>query len=653
MKLYSLSGHPSLPCYILKFKFTTIMLDCALDMSSAMHFLPLTLVHSPRLAKLHNWSSKDGNKAVEKELKECAGRLFVDSAPEFLVPEKDLLDLSTVDAILISNYHCMLALPYITERSGFSGPVFATEPTLQIGRQLMEELVTLIERVPKPRASSKWKNKDVLRSLPSPLKDAQDIWSWRQCYSLQEVNSALSKVRLVGFSQKNELFGAVYVTPLSSGYCLGSCNWLIQSEYERVAYMASSSLFTTHPQPMDQAPLRGCDVLLLTGLTQFPTANPDSMLGEFCSNLAVTVRGGGSVLVPCYPSGVIYDLLECLAQYLDSAGLSGTPLYFLSPVASSSLEFSQIFSEWLCRSKQSKAYLPEPPFIHAELLHSNRLKHFASIHGDFSTEFRQPCVVFAGHPSLRCGDAVHFMELWGRSSLNTVIFTEPGFNHLDALAPFQPLAMKAVHCPIDTGLNFPQVSKLLKDIQPVHVICPEQYTAPPAAHPHRSDLQLERQPPPCTMRRAEALALPVRRRYERVELSPEVAESLIPSEVKPGISVATVMASLSTRDNKHVLQPLPKTPASSAKKRKRGEVLARMPQPLLWGSVSIDRLLQSLEKQGVKDVKVESVGDGHILHLQAEDSIIQLSADSTHIICTDEGLRARLRDVLVHLLNRL
>ena len=37
--------------------------------------------------------------------------------------------------------------------------------------------------------------------------------------------------------------------------------------------------------------------------------------------------------------------------------------------------------------------------------------------------FKTPCVVFTGHPSLRYGDVVHFMELWGKSSGNTVIFT--------------------------------------------------------------------------------------------------------------------------------------------------------------------------------------------------------------------------------------
>ena len=45
----------------------------------------------------------------------------------------DLVDLSSLDAILISSYSCMLALPYITEYTGFKGTVYMTEPSLHIG----------------------------------------------------------------------------------------------------------------------------------------------------------------------------------------------------------------------------------------------------------------------------------------------------------------------------------------------------------------------------------------------------------------------------------------------------------------------------------------------------------------------------------------
>ncbi|XP_069924318.1 integrator complex subunit 9 isoform X3 [Oryctolagus cuniculus] len=628
MKLYCLSGHPTLPCNVLKFKSTTIMLDCGLDMTSTLNFLPLPLVQSPRLSNLPCWSLKDGNAFLDKELKECSGHVFVDSVPEFCLPETELIDLSTVDVILISNYHCMMALPYITEHTGFTGTVYATEPTVQIGRL-----------------------------LPSPLKDAVEVSTWRRCYTMQEVNSALSKIQLVGYSQKIELFGAVQVTPLSSGYALGSSNWIIQSHYEKVSYVSGSSLLTTHPQPMDQTSLKNSDVLVLTGLTQIPTANPDGMVGEFCSNLALTVRNGGNVLVPCYPSGVIYDLLECLYQYIDSAGLSSVPFYFISPVANSSLEFSQIFAEWLCHNKQSKVYLPEPPFPHAELIQTNKLKHYPSIHGDFSNDFRQPCVVFTGHPSLRFGDVVHFMELWGKSSLNTVIFTEPDFSYLEALAPYQPLAMKCIYCPIDTRLNFIQVSKLLKEVQPLHVVCPEQYTQPPPAQSHRMDLMIDCQPPAMSYRRAEVLALPFKRRYEKIEIMPELADSLVPMEIKPGISLATVSAVLHTKDNKHVLQPPPR-PAQPTSGKKRKRVTEDVPdckalKPLLSGSIPVEQFVQTLEKHGFSDIKVEDTAKGHIVLLQEAETLIQIEEDSTHIICdNDEMLRVRLRDLVLKFLQK-
>jgi hypothetical protein len=62
--------------------------------------------------------------------------VFVDSAPEFFPPQPKIIDFSEVDVILISNYLCMLALPFITEGTGFAGVVYATEPTLQIGRSV-------------------------------------------------------------------------------------------------------------------------------------------------------------------------------------------------------------------------------------------------------------------------------------------------------------------------------------------------------------------------------------------------------------------------------------------------------------------------------------------------------------------------------------
>lgn len=177
---------------------------------------------------------------------------------------------------------------------------------------------------------------DCDRMLPGCLKDAVDVWTWKRCYSMQEVNSALSRVQLVGYSQKvvrgfsdkgcctqptqsdlrQRLFFFSFPGVVWSGAGLTFKLRLLAGQLELDHPVSSREgfirfrLFSAHHaptggsaqrrwsesrraerqtcrvfQPMDQSSLKNSDVLILTGLTQMPTANPDGMLGEFCSNL--------------------------------------------------------------------------------------------------------------------------------------------------------------------------------------------------------------------------------------------------------------------------------------------------------------------------------------------------------------------------------
>lgn len=51
--------------------------------------------------------------------------------------------------------------------------------------------------------------------------------------------------------------------------------------------------------------------------------------------------------------------------------------------------------------------------------------------------------------------------------------------------------MKAVHCAIDTSLNFTQANKLIRELKPSTLILPECYTQPPVTHPNRTELVIE------------------------------------------------------------------------------------------------------------------------------------------------------------------
>ncbi|KAG0095318.1 hypothetical protein BGZ93_006050 [Podila epicladia] len=60
----------------------------------------------------------------------------------FKLPDFSGIDLKSVDVVLISNFNHMLSLPYLTEFTDFQGRIFATEPTIEFGRQHMIEFVS-------------------------------------------------------------------------------------------------------------------------------------------------------------------------------------------------------------------------------------------------------------------------------------------------------------------------------------------------------------------------------------------------------------------------------------------------------------------------------------------------------------------------------
>ncbi|XP_045599022.1 integrator complex subunit 9 isoform X1 [Procambarus clarkii] len=641
MKLYCLSGHPNKPCNVVTFKSCTLMLDCGMDMSSVSHFLPLPLVASQRLGVLSTWVPRDADSQLEGELRECMNRIFVDSPPEFVPPTSGLVDFSEVDAILVSNYHSMLALPFITNGTGFKGVVIMTEPTMQIGRLFMEELVEYIERTPKARHASRWKH--YLRSLPAPLGEAKAPNTWHPAYSMKSINSALTHVQILAYNENIDICGALKVTAVSSGFCLGSCNWLICSDHEKIAYLSGSSTLTTHPRPIDQNSLKNADVLIMTALNHTPMFNPDSMLGEFCVAVAQTVRNGGNALVPCYPSGVVYDLFECLSNHLDNIGLSLIPMYFVSPKAENSLAYSNIFSEWLSSSKQGKVYSLDDPFPHAYLTRHGRLKPFKCLHAEgFSSEYRQPCIVFCGHPSLRFGDAVHFIDMWGNNSQNAILFTEPEFDFVEALAPYQPLVMRPVYCPIDTSLDFTQARKLINELKPGKIVVPDVYLHPPSNAPHRTDLMLNLDETPLTYSECQVLSLGIHRRLETMSLSADLALSLNPSTIRPGLNTATITAALHIQDNKYVLKPLEDSDEEGSNK---------LPRCYPYGNLNVDDLVQRLAQAGLTDARVEELTGVYIITLANADVIIKISDASTHIISSNGQLREKLRDILLECLG--
>lgn len=147
------------------------------------------------------------------------------------VPHESSIDISEIDVILISNSSSILALPFFTEHPDFNGNVYATgwlssqhvfskcwykdfvvfviEPTVNIGKFFMEELVEFVQNVPKPRASlsKEADGENIYKMLESslnfPIKLGKNSFNrnLREIYSKKSISDALLKIQVVGFNE--------------------------------------------------------------------------------------------------------------------------------------------------------------------------------------------------------------------------------------------------------------------------------------------------------------------------------------------------------------------------------------------------------------------------------------------------------------------
>lgn len=700
-KFHNLAGSPGKSCNLISFRDVQIMIDCTLDFMSTLGFMPISLIHNQKLSSLPNWCPsrdklKNANlnhkesRLINYEVKEChSGLHCINSSPELATFNLDSFDASSIDVVLISNYLNMFGLPYLTERTQFTGIVYVTEPTYHFGRILMEEVIKLIERTPSPKRAHLWKRVYEYVNLPIPRNHVMnhDPNSWLPIYSIDELMSCLSKLKVVNFSQSLDIFGLFEVSAHSSGFCIGSCNWVLKSNHEKIVYMSQTSILTTHPKPFESQPLQDADIMILTNLTPSPLVNPDTMLGDFCSHTIQALKNEGNVLVPCYPCGMVYDLIECIASQLAANHLPTVPIYFISPVAEASLAYSNILGEWLTNTRQSKVFIPDEPFIHSSLVRAGRLKHFSSISdAAFNEAFKCPCIVFTSHPSLRFGDVVHFLQLWGQSSKNLLILTEPDFPCQEAVNPFLPLAMRILYIPIDTNWNFKQANSLLNnELRPNHLILHNNYvTKPPANYPtpihgySTTDLMIELQNsaedssaasgpisistnqdhlavmkskaitsihPYCFQDSLDLMG--AKGSFERMKIDPEFANLIIQSEIRPGVSFATINGSLLARDNKYTLHSINEKTLSKISKE-----TTLPPSHYYYGNLNFQLLLELLAREGITDATVEGAKAGKIIELRSLKAVIHIEEAQTHIITADQESRARLSELIKSCLKK-
>ncbi|XP_060203642.1 cleavage and polyadenylation specificity factor subunit 2 [Lycium barbarum] len=303
---------------------------------------------------------------------------------------------STVDAVLISHpdtFH-LGALPYAMKQLGLSAPVYATEPVYRLG------LLTMYDQYLSRKKVSEF-----------------------DLFTLDDIDSAFQNVTRLTYSQNHYMSGkgeGIVIAPLVAGHLLGGTTWRITKDGEDVIYAVdfnhrkerhlNGTVLESFVRP----------AVLITdafnALNNQPSRRQRDQ--EFLDAIEKTVNVGGNVLLPVDTAGRVLELILTLEQHWAQKQLS-TPIYFLSYVASSTIDFVKSFLEWMSDSI-AKSF--EHTRDNAFLLRKIKLVINKSGLG----EAPGPKVVMASMASLEAGFSHDLFVEWAADPKNLVMFTERG-----------------------------------------------------------------------------------------------------------------------------------------------------------------------------------------------------------------------------------
>ncbi|KAI6181195.1 Beta-Casp domain-containing protein [Aphelenchoides besseyi] len=633
-ELTRLSSLPNQPCYLLRFPKATILLDCALNLDPLLSFMPCFLTNRSRIL--------NSARLCPDSTKRMGGVNFYDRIPEVESVKFGDVQPKSIDAILISHWKSLIGLPFITERNEFHGVVYATIPTKELGGLVMKELIDYFGRIrgrpfsAEDRKNETWKNFQN-GSLSNPT-------NWQSMFTAAEVESCLSRILFISLGETKVVNGATKVTAYSSGYAIGSCNWIIEYENAKFGYVSSSSVKTSHQRNSYWKNFHALDSMIITSLSRFPDVDPSIPCRKICSTLIETLKKGGNVLFPVNPVGPIYDLVEIIFGAMDAGKVSvDVPVYVISPAIRGSFSYVNIFTEWLTEAKASRVYGAEEPFYFTGWMEENRIKVYDNVYGQFSRDFRTPCVVLTGHPSMRFGSVVHFMELWGANEKNAVIVTDPDFPLSEVYKPFRNQLIRAYDYPIETRLDSSYVnSTLLPDLSPKLLIVPEEYAKPENTHyiNYSSTVMIKDE------NKVSVINNPSRK---RALVDADLILNLQLDAKKPRmISMFNLRGFLSTYDNKYEI--VSKVDPSDTIKEP-GKTLQNYIGPL-----SPEKLIEALRKNGFHaEHGAVSAGQHSTVRIPTLQTEIRIAAGghSSRICCPSVETRRQIQEILCTCLEKL
>lgn len=305
------------------------------------------------------------------------------------LPFLDLIDLSKIDAILITHFHLdhAAALPFITEKTDFKGKVYMTHPT---------------------KAILKWLLNDYIRVINS--SSDQDF------YTELDLENCYNKIIPIDYHQQINIKGVKF-TALNAGHVLGAAMFMIEIEKTKILYTGDFSREEDRHLKAAESP--GCTLdTLITESTygvqcHLPRNERETRFTRIVSNI---VERGGRCLLPVFALGRAQELLLILEEHWsENPHLKNIPIYYASALAKRCMIVYQTYINMMNERIQNIS-LQKNPF---DFSHVENLKDISSF------KDKGPCVIMASPGMLQSGLSRELFEKWCENEKNGVVL--PGY----------------------------------------------------------------------------------------------------------------------------------------------------------------------------------------------------------------------------------
>ena len=385
------------------------------------------------------------------------------------LPFFDEVDLSTVDACLVTHFHLdhCAAVPYLVGRTDFAGKLLMTHATKAIYYTLMCDYVRVARGGRGGRGGGGGGGEHGAGETAT-------------LFSQEDVEASMQRITVIDFGQTLELCDGVRVTAHIAGHVVGAAMFTVDVGDCRVLYTGDYSRLPDRHLPGAETP-RGKrpDALIVESTYGVQNHSPRLERERYFTNkIHQVLRRGGRCLLPVVALGRAQELLLILDEYWEQhPELQRVPVYQVSALAKRSISVFQTYINAMNESIRAAFEVANPfVFRHVQHLSGGAEQALEGSGGG-------PCVVMATPSMLQSGVSRELFETWCTDSRNGIIVCDFAVEGTLAREVLQnppevttrsglvvPLRMSVDNVSFSAHADYAQTQEFVDTVQPKNVI---------------------------------------------------------------------------------------------------------------------------------------------------------------------------------------